>query len=136
MRVTKNLSSRFNFVTNPTLSRPGAPGRPLVHWLPCAGKWRYQLLQSARLWQYPRHARLHNKAQAREGIEEHRMRSTVGRLGLAMLVVLSASSQVSAQERSCAKVQPIKGTVGYQARSGDPRCEGFYQSPVSGANLE
>ena len=64
------------------------------------------------------------------------MRSTGGRLGLAVLVLLLASSHVSAQERPCPKVQAVMGTAGYQPRAGDPRCEGFYQSPVAGASLE
>jgi hypothetical protein len=83
------------------------------------------------LCQYPR------QAQATEGIKkEHRMCLTGARPGLAVLVVLLASSQVSAQEGRCATVQAVLGTAGYQPRSGDARCEGFYQSPVSGASLE
>jgi hypothetical protein len=67
---------------------------------------------------------------------EHRMCSTRARMRVAVVAVLSACSQVSAQERPCPKVQAVLGIAGYQARSGDARCEGFYQSPVAGASLE
>jgi hypothetical protein len=64
------------------------------------------------------------------------MCSTSARIGLPLVAVLLACSLGSAQERPCPKVQAVGGTAGYQPRSGDPRCEGFYQSPVAGASLE
>jgi hypothetical protein len=45
-------------------------------------------------------------------------------------------SEATAQERPCSKLQAVAGAAGYQLRPGDPRCEGFYQSPVSGGSLE
>jgi hypothetical protein len=73
---------------------------------------------------------------ALEEIKEHRMRSSGARLGLTLLVVLFSCPHLAAQESACAKVQAAAGTAGYQVRAGDARCEGFYQSPVAGANLE
>jgi len=64
------------------------------------------------------------------------MCSTGGRIGLALVVMIFASSQVPAQQHACAKVQGVLGITGYQLRAGDARCEGFYQSPVAGASLE
>lgn len=40
------------------------------------------------------------------------------------------------QIRSCSRVQAVGGSAGYQLRSGDSRCEGFYQSPVAGESVE
>jgi hypothetical protein len=71
-----------------------------------------------------------------DGVEEYGMRSTGARIGLALVVMMFASSHVSAQQSACAKVQAVLGVAGYQLRAGDPRCEGFYQSPVGGASLE
>jgi hypothetical protein len=59
---------------------------------------------------------------------------TGARIGLALVVVLVACSQAFAQGPTCKKVQAVQGTTGYQARRGDQRCEGFYQSRVSGTS--
>jgi len=45
-------------------------------------------------------------------------------------------SEALGQVRSCSPLQAVAGAAGYQLRSGDSRCEGFYQSPVAGASLE
>jgi hypothetical protein len=45
-------------------------------------------------------------------------------------------SEALGQVRSCSRLQPVGGAAGYQLRSGDSRCEGFYQSPVAGESLE
>jgi hypothetical protein len=45
-------------------------------------------------------------------------------------------SEVLGEIQACSPLQAVAGAVGYQLRSGDSRCEGFYQSPVAGASLE
>lgn len=64
------------------------------------------------------------------------MCSAGARIALPLVLVLLAYAQLSAQEFACAKVDAVPGMTGYRARAGDARCEGFYQSRVSGASLE
>src|SRR3954465_3033639 len=58
------------------------------------------------------------------------------RLGVLFTTLLISPSSSYSQSTVCASVQPIPGAVGYQSRSGDVRCEGFYQSPVAATALE
>jgi hypothetical protein len=53
-----------------------------------------------------------------------------------LILLLSRSALVVAQELSCTGLNPDAGPLGYRERSGDARCEGFYRSPVAGVGLE
>jgi hypothetical protein len=64
------------------------------------------------------------------------MGSTVGWIRLTAFAPLLMCLPAWAQDHSCPKLRAVGGSTGYQLRSGDARCEGFYQSPVSGASLE
>jgi len=51
-------------------------------------------------------------------------------------VVMVAPQTIAQNQPNCATLQPVAGASGYKLRPGDARCEGFYQSPVSGARVE
>ncbi|SRR6266540_1916628 len=59
---------------------------------------------------------------------------------LARLVVAASLfalwSEALGQGQPCSRLQATAGAAGYQLRSGDARCEGFYHSPVAGESLE
>jgi hypothetical protein len=58
-------------------------------------------------------------------------------LGIILAVVVMVPPEAIAQDQQkCASLQPVAGASGYKLRPGDVRCEGFYQSPVSGARVE
>jgi hypothetical protein len=52
-----------------------------------------------------------------------------------MLVLVSAVP-AAAFDCDAAGLRPVTGAMGYAGRSSDSRCEGFFESPVSGAGLE
>jgi hypothetical protein len=52
------------------------------------------------------------------------------------VVVMVAPGAIAQDQHKCAPLQPVAGASGYKLRPGDVRCEGFYQSPVSGARVE
>jgi hypothetical protein len=60
---------------------------------------------------------------------------TLARL-VAAAFIFALWSEALGQVRSCSRFQAVGGAAGYQLRPGDPRCEGFYQSPVAGESLE
>ena len=55
---------------------------------------------------------------------------------IAFAFLATTTPHAVAQQPDCSQVRAAPGTMGYQLRSADPRCEGFYQSTVSGATLE
>jgi hypothetical protein len=51
-------------------------------------------------------------------------------------LLLLFSPNALAQPSPCERLRAVPGAAGYQLRANDPRCEGFYESPVSGGGLE
>lgn len=55
---------------------------------------------------------------------------------VALLLALTAAPAAAAAGPDCTGLQPLDGPLGYGARDGSSRCEGFFQSPVGAAALE
>jgi hypothetical protein len=55
---------------------------------------------------------------------------------VALLLALTAAPAATAAGPGCTGLQPLDGPLGYGARDGATRCEGFFQSPVGAAALE
>jgi hypothetical protein len=51
---------------------------------------------------------------------------------ICVVVAMITTEAASALAQSCAPLTPDGGALGYTARAGSPRCEGFYQQQVAG----
>jgi hypothetical protein len=63
-------------------------------------------------------------------------RPVVALVGLSLLSHAPVAAAQSTRLDCDPSVRPIAGGSGYDERIGDPRCEGFFQSPVSATGLE